>query len=110
MILPDYPVSTRWLSDDEKKLAVARLYADNVGSGGGGQDEDVGHWKSLKQAFSDWRTYVFMGLYLMATGALTINYFMPVVVRSLGYSGVMVQYMTVPICECLPPQKSGTDE
>lgn len=79
------------------------MFADNVSAGGGQHDEGVGHWKSLKQAFCDWRTYVFMGLYLMATGALTINYFIPVVVRSLGYSGVMVQYMTVPICESSPP-------
>lgn len=35
----------------------------------------------------------------MATGALTITYFIPVLVASLGYSGPSIQYMTVPICK-----------
>lgn len=53
--------------------------------------------ESLRLAFTDWRTYIFLFLYAMATGAMTITYFIPTLVGSLGYKGSMVQYMTAPI-------------
>jgi hypothetical protein len=42
---------------------------------------------------------IFIFLYTMCTGALTITYFIPTLVASLGYTGSAIQYMTVPICE-----------
>jgi hypothetical protein len=57
-VLPDFPMNTRWLSEEEKMLSLQRLQADNLGGGGGNMPEDIGHLRSLKAAFTDWRTYV----------------------------------------------------
>lgn len=108
-ILPDFPSTTRWLTPEEKELALARISCDGIGHDD--QDIHASHAACLKACFEDWRIYVrpfsfgcanhqvFIGLYVMATGALTITYFIPVLVGSLGYSGSAIQYMTVPICK-----------
>ncbi|KAH7103113.1 MFS general substrate transporter [Auriculariales sp. MPI-PUGE-AT-0066] len=95
-LLPDWPHTTRWLSDDEKRLARARIAADAIGSADG---DHMGHWASLKAAIFEWRTYMFLFMYMVITGAGTISYFIPTITTSLGYKGKTAQYMTVPICK-----------
>ncbi len=92
-ILPDYPTTTRWLSEEEKELVVRRLSTENLNTTG----EHLGHMESLRLAFKDWRTYVFLFLYAMSTGAMTMTYFIPTLVKGLGYTGSQTQYMTAPI-------------
>lgn len=76
LMLPDYPSNTRWLTDDEKWLAAARLSADDVGSSGGAGSSHGG-WVSLKESMSDWRTWAFTFMFMMCTGSQTIQYFIP---------------------------------
>lgn len=44
---------------------------------------------------------LFVLQYVLATGSMTITYFIPTLVGTsgLGYTGSMVQYMTSPICK-----------
>jgi len=70
-LLPDYPTNTRWLSEDEKNLIIRRLQEQNLSAA---EEEDIGHWESLKSAYRDWRTYVFILMYTLATGSMTITY------------------------------------
>ncbi len=44
MTLPDYPATTKWLSDAERKLAISRLIGDEG-------EHDSGEILSHKQAF-----------------------------------------------------------
>jgi len=37
---------------------------------------------------------------MLATGSQTIQYFVPTLVKSLGYTGFHIQYMTIPIYAC----------
>lgn len=71
-ILPDYPGTTRWLSEDEKWLAAARLAADDIGSAQG-HGASSGHLASLKESMTDWRTWCMTFLFMMVTGAQTIQ-------------------------------------
>ncbi|KAI9329897.1 major facilitator superfamily domain-containing protein [Zopfochytrium polystomum] len=80
-ILPDYPGNTSWLTEDERKLATARLLADSIGQAGG-PGATHGHLASLAEALGDWRTWLFTLLFMLTTG--------------MGYSGNTAQYMTVP--------------
>lgn len=56
-VLPDFPGNTKWLSEEERKYAVARLVADN--NTDDEADAAVGHWKSFVMAAKDWRTWLF---------------------------------------------------
>ncbi|WWD16921.1 hypothetical protein CI109_101353 [Kwoniella shandongensis] len=66
-VLPNYPTTTKWLSADEQRLAVARLH--------NGQEEagDMSHKEAFLAALKDPKTY------------------------ALGYKGRIAQFMTVPI-------------
>ncbi|KAJ9119048.1 hypothetical protein QFC22_003539 [Naganishia vaughanmartiniae] len=95
-LLPDFPATTKWLTEREKWLCAARLRADGVGAAQG-DAETLGHGKAFKSVLSDWRTYAMTFLFMMVTGAQTIQYFTPTLVKNMGYKGTTAQYMTIPI-------------
>jgi MFS family permease len=93
--LPDFPSTTRWLTAEERAIASRRLLSDNVGDTQGG--DKVSHKRASKMVLTDWRTWAFTLTYMCTTGAQTIQYFIPELVKKLGYTGFHVQYMTAPI-------------
>ncbi|KAJ4410346.1 hypothetical protein N0V82_009250 [Gnomoniopsis sp. IMI 355080] len=97
-VLPDFPSTTRWLTPEERTLASLRLARDSLGDTQGG--EDTSHTKALKMALTDWRTWAFVVTYMATTGSQTIQYFIPELVKALGYTGFEVQYYTAPIYVC----------
>lgn len=77
--LPDFPSTTRWLTPNERALASRRLARDSLG---GTQDgETIHHKVALKMALTDWRTWAFVLTYMATTGAQTIQYFIPELVK-----------------------------
>ncbi|KZO90527.1 hypothetical protein CALVIDRAFT_542568 [Calocera viscosa TUFC12733] len=89
VILPDFPVNTRWLTDEEREYAVHRLQQDNNSSEAG----DMTHLQSFLAAVRDWRTWAFMVAQSLCTCAGTIMYFIPTLMGALGYTGNMAQYL-----------------
>lgn len=77
--LPDFPSTTRWLTPDERILASRRLAADSLGDTQDG--ETIHHKVALKMAFTDWRMWAFVLTYMSTTGAQTIQYFIPELVK-----------------------------
>ncbi|KAG7530603.1 hypothetical protein FFLO_04905 [Filobasidium floriforme] len=90
-VLPDYPSTTRWLSEREKKFAVARLVTNEDAA------DRLGHMQAFKASVKDWKTWAFMLVYVLLNGSGTISYFFPTLMTTLGYSGRDAQFMTVPI-------------
>ncbi|GHJ88605.1 hypothetical protein NliqN6_5007 [Naganishia liquefaciens] len=90
-ILPDYPTTTKWLSEREKALAVARLVSNEDKS------ERLGHRQAFVAAVKDLKTWIFTLIYVLINGAGTISYFFPTLMTVLGYTGRDAQFMTVPI-------------
>jgi MFS family permease len=93
-VLPNYPTTTKWLSIEEKRLAVARLLsADSTGD----EDPHMTHWTAFKLACKDPKTWVFVVIYNLLNMVGTISYFFPSLMTTLGHKGRMAQFMTVPI-------------
>ena len=92
IILPDYPSNTRWLSPTERAVAKWRLISD-----AGQVDEDDSGWLyGFKQAFADWRLYIFaVALLCIQVASATSNFF-PTVVETLGFNRVDTLLLTVP--------------
>jgi MFS family permease len=94
-VLMDYPANSKRLTLEERQLAIVRIAHD--------RNLTVAVHKRLSplQAFlsaiRDPRTYFFAVLYMLDNGSATINYFVPTVLKSMGYSGVQVQWMSVPV-------------
>jgi len=93
MILPDWPSTTKWLSEEEQILAAQRLAYDGLASTQGA-GEKTGHWQACKQCFTDWKVWILVVMasqsscdknpanfqYMLCTGAQTIQYFVPTLV------------------------------
>lgn len=86
-VMPDYPTSLgKFLTPEERKLACNRLAMDGMGLTQGAQ-EKVSEWVALKMAVRDWRTWALCLLFMLGTGAQTMQYFLPSIVETLGWEG-----------------------
>ncbi|WQF82422.1 Putative major facilitator superfamily, MFS transporter superfamily [Colletotrichum destructivum] len=95
-VLLDFPETTKRLSLEERQLAVVRMIHDRQTTAAR-HGQRLTHWQSLKAALADPRTYVFVVLFTMDLGSCTISYFIPTIVKQMGYTSVTAQYMTIPI-------------
>ncbi|GMK54216.1 hypothetical protein CspeluHIS016_0108020 [Cutaneotrichosporon spelunceum] len=95
IVLPNYPLTTPWLSEEEKTLAIARLIAASGLEVG--DEERLSHWDGFKASVSDPITWVMLVLYNMLSSVGTISYFFPSLLETMGYQGHQLQFMTVPI-------------
>ncbi|KAF2629850.1 MFS general substrate transporter [Macroventuria anomochaeta] len=92
LVLPDWPSTTRWLTETERAVAEWRLVKD-----AGQVDEDDEDWSyGFKAAFHDWRLYVFAFIFLCIQVASATSNFFPSVVQTLGFNRVNTLLLTVP--------------
>ncbi|KAJ5589830.1 hypothetical protein N7450_003802 [Penicillium hetheringtonii] len=76
-LLPDYPETASWLSEEEKELARERLAA--------------------KKTLTDWRLYAHYIIYFgISTPFSSLSLFTPSITAGLGFSNLRAQLMTVP--------------
>ncbi|CAG8975270.1 hypothetical protein HYALB_00007971 [Hymenoscyphus albidus] len=94
-ILPNFPNTTTWLTDEERKLAVWRLEED-IGQEDWVDSKKQSFKEGLKLAFSDVKTYVLMVLLFGIVASGTVTNFFPTVVKSLKYNDVNTLLLTVP--------------
>lgn len=97
-ILPDFPATSRRLSEREKHVAVARLATENV-TATTADSERLTNWQAMKISVQDWRTWVFVVGYMVIVGSSTLTYFYPTLIKGLfGHaSNYKVNLLTVPI-------------
>ncbi|KAI1655619.1 MFS general substrate transporter [Daldinia decipiens] len=91
-LLPDYPEDAKWLSIQERDLAVQRLHIE----GSKGHHKAM-TWADAKATLVDWRLW---GHYLVYFGISTpfssLSLFTPSITAGLGYHNLQAQLMTVP--------------
>lgn len=94
-VLPNFPRTTKWLTEQERQLAIWRLQED-VGEDDWVSSSDQGFWHGFKLAFSDIKTYVLMFLLLGLVSAGSVTNFFPSVVGTLGYNTINTLLLMVP--------------
>jgi len=90
-LLPSSPLTTKWLTPEERQLAHTRLLRDRVDHSGPGST-----WTGFKEATSDPRVWLFclmQNLHLSANG---FKNFFPSVVATLGFSKTIGLVLTMP--------------
>lgn len=94
-LLPDHPLTTKWLTFEEQELAHTRIAKDTVGLEG-----SKGARAGFMQAVRDprlWLLTLMQNCHLSATG---FNSFFPTVVKTLGFSRTMTLVLTCPPYLC----------
>lgn len=82
-VLPDYPATTKWLSDEERKLAILRITEEAV------EEDDrseASAWQGLKMTFTDPALYMLWFMQLGLNTAASFTNFFPTIVATLGYN------------------------
>ncbi|KAI1353541.1 major facilitator superfamily domain-containing protein [Xylaria sp. FL0043] len=93
-ILPNFPRTTKWLTEEEKALAIWRLEED-VGEDDWAEGEQS-MWHGAKLAFTDVKTYVLLFLLVGIVSCGGVTNFLPAVVKTLGYNSVNTLLLTSP--------------
>lgn len=92
-ILPNYPESTKWLSEQERKLAILRIAEE-------ANEEDkhaaTGAFAGLKMAFADPVLYVVWFMQLGLNTAAAFTNFFPTIVETLGYGQTKTLLLSAP--------------
>lgn len=91
ILLPDHPLNTKWLTEEERVLADARIKRDTVGLA-----PNKGAMAGLKQTLKDPRVYVFAFMQNMHLSACSFNNFFPTVVGTLGFTPIITLVLTCP--------------
>lgn len=98
-LLPDYPRNSRMLTPEQRLLAHVRIMHDRNETV---EPEDYAMTpiQAFLSVLKDGRTWFFLVLYTFNILGLTISYFIPTMLKGLGYNSVSAQWMTVPIWSC----------
>ncbi|ORX50221.1 MFS general substrate transporter [Hesseltinella vesiculosa] len=88
-VLPDYPQNTKWLTEDERDLAVRRI--------GLAPPKEKFDFNGLWSALTEYKVWVFIVIFMAIQTAGQLNFFLPTIIQNLGYTGAMIQYMTIPV-------------
>lgn len=92
-LLPNYPIDTKWLSEEQRHYAAWRLAVD---MGSDDSDEDLGLLASVKMAVKDPKLYLFMLIQHLILLSQSFQYVFPSVVKTLGYSTTITSLLTAP--------------
>ncbi|KAK6329941.1 hypothetical protein TWF718_003368 [Orbilia javanica] len=90
-VLPDFPLTTKWLNEEERQLAFHRMELDTVGNEG-----ETSAWRGLKQAAKDPMVWIFALMAHMHLAANGFKNFFPTVVQTLGFSTTITLVLTCP--------------
>lgn len=95
-ILPDFPATTGWLSEDERRLAKRRMEED-AGVGDERETEVGGHAAGLRMAVTDWKVWWMAVAMTSEVIALSFNAYFPTLSATMGFNP------TVTLLLCAPP-------
>ncbi|CAK7206774.1 hypothetical protein SEUCBS139899_009580 [Sporothrix eucalyptigena] len=96
LVLVDYPLQTKRFSPAERMLAHVRVLADHEANIAADAAR-LTAWQAVKACLCDGRSWFFMLLYVLDCGSTCISYFIPTMIKGMGYGTVATQWMTVPI-------------
>lgn len=90
--MPDYPETAKFLTEEERALAVSRLSRHAPSA-----SEKTVDWPQLRQTVFNVDFWLFSLAYFFMTNSLNATgFFLPTLVSSLGFKGWRGQAMTVP--------------
>lgn len=90
-VLPDTPLTTRWLNEEERQLAHRRVAIDTTEKRPG-----TTIWTGLSEASSDYRTWLFALIGILHFSANGFKNFLPQLIKTFGYSNTVSLVLTTP--------------
>lgn len=93
-ILPNYPHTTKWLTEEERAFSAWRL-AQDINEADAYGEQSL--WDGIKMALRDYRLYIFVLFQHVSLVSQTFQYFFPTIVGTLGYGKIVTLWLTAPV-------------
>lgn len=95
-VLPDFPANTRWLSEQERQLAMWRMEVDAAGEEDWTSSAAQPLFDGFRMLMRDPKNWILVVVVYGAASAIAINAFFPTVVASLGKDRITTLLLTAP--------------
>lgn len=95
-ILPDFPANTKWLTEEERALAMWRMEVDAAGEEDWVESSSQPLFDGFKMLIKDPKNWILVIICYGAASAIAINSFFPTVVKSLGRDRITTLLLTAP--------------
>ncbi|CAH0025582.1 unnamed protein product, partial [Clonostachys rhizophaga] len=94
-IISDYPDTAKFLTEQERAWVLDRLRSQYSSSAG---VLEQFQWRAVWDAFSDFQIYMaLLAWYGIACPLYGVAFFLPTIIRDLGYTSSQAQLLTIPI-------------
>jgi hypothetical protein len=94
-VLPNFPRTTTWLTEEERQLAVWRLEED-IGQDDWVSTSDQTFWHGFKLAVQDIKIWILMVILTGIVSSGSVTNFFPTVVQTLGFGTIETLLLTAP--------------
>ncbi|KAM0327550.1 hypothetical protein ACHAQA_005841 [Verticillium albo-atrum] len=95
-ILPDFPANTKWLTDEERALAMWRMEVDAAGEEDWTSSSKQPLFDGFKMIMRDPKNWILVVIVYGAASSIAINSFFPTVVASMGRDRITTLLLTSP--------------
>ncbi|KAI8193181.1 MFS transporter prlL [Colletotrichum sp. SAR 10_65] len=95
-ILPDFPANTKWLTEQERQMAMWRMEVDAAGEEDWTSSSEQPIFAGFKMIMVDPINWILVVLVYGAASSISINSFFPTVVGSLGKDRITTLLLTSP--------------
>ncbi|KAG2347447.1 MFS general substrate transporter [Suillus weaverae] len=93
-ILPNFPHNTKWLTPEERSLAISRLADDGYGKMDGPEKRTT--MQGLWDALSDWKVWWFSVALIVDYMSLSFVIYFPTIVATMGYDPTVTLLLAAP--------------
>lgn len=90
-VIPDWPSTTKWLTQEEKALGIVRIIED-----AGEEEEDYSTLTALKMASKDYRVWICILGQMCVQAVASLTNFLPTLVNSFGFTTIQTLLLTSP--------------
>lgn len=96
--LPHTPSDAKFLTEEERSVALARMRLDAHGATTTSDVEgELFNWYWVKHALMNWQTIILsLNFFAIITPIYSFSLFLPTIIKTLGYTSVKAQLYTVP--------------
>lgn len=95
-ILPDFPATTPWLTEEERAIAMWRMESDAAGEADWVEGSQQSLFYGFKLVLKDPKNWVLIVVCYGAASAIAINSFFPTIVGSMGKDKITTLLLTAP--------------
>ncbi|KAL4802397.1 major facilitator superfamily domain-containing protein [Aspergillus unguis] len=94
-VIPDWPATTKWLSEEEKALGIMRIVED-----AGSEEEEISTKTAFKLAARDHRVWLCILGQMCLQAVASLTNFLPTLVANFGFSTIHTLLLTAPPYIC----------